>query len=470
MPVSTQNPDYSKYISVWTQTRDAVRGTVAVKEKKHQYLPVPDNSSGDERKGTETVRYRQYMKRALYTNFTGRTKNALVGAAFRKNPILELPEGLEYLITDATGDGLSLNQMAKDELSNLMETGRGAFLVDFPESEDGLSAEEVARMDLRASIIPYTAEQVINWKSDVVRGRKTLTSVVIAEHYLEPIDEFDHSIETQYRVLRLRPDGYSQQLYREDKPYTDEIYPKMADGTNWQEIPLIFFGAKNNDSTIDDAPLADIAEINIAHFRNSADYEESCFLVGQPSLFITHSLSFEQFQQYNPQGIKLGSRAGHVLGETGGADLLQANPNQLVMEAMKAKEQQMVAIGARIITDRADRETAEAARIRFASENSVLGDVVGNLSEAIVKAIQWVGMFMGVDTSSVQFEINREFYDRDIDPQLIMSMVTLLDRDVLGERDVFDRLKSAGIVNPDRALDDIRDERGMANPIGDSDG
>ena len=470
MPVSTQNPDYSKYISVWTQTRDAVRGTVAVKEKKHQYLPVPDNSSGDERKGTETVRYRQYMKRALYTNFTGRTKNALVGAAFRKNPIIELPEELNYLINDATGDGLSLTQMAKDELSNLMETGRGAFLVDFPESEDGLSAEEVARMDLRASIIPYTAEQVINWKSDVVRGRKTLTSVVIAENYLEPIDEFDHSIETQYRVLRLRPDGYTQQLYREDKPYTDEIYPKMADGTNWMEIPLIFFGAKNNDSTIDDAPLADIAEINIAHFRNSADYEESCFLVGQPSLFITHSLSFEQFQQYNPQGIKLGSRAGHVLGETGGADLLQANPNQLVMEAMKAKEQQMVAIGARIITDRADRETAEAARIRFASENSVLGDVVGNLSDAIVKAINWVGMFMGVDTSSVRFEINREFYDRDIDPQLIMSMVTLLDRDVLGERDVFDRLKSAGIVNPDRTLDDIRDERGMASPIGGNDG
>jgi hypothetical protein len=97
MPVSTQHPDYSKYVSVWAQTRDAVKGSVAVKEKKHKYLPVPDNTSGDERKGTETVRYRQYIKRALYTNFTGRTKNALVGAAFRKDPIIELPEILDYL-------------------------------------------------------------------------------------------------------------------------------------------------------------------------------------------------------------------------------------------------------------------------------------------------------------------------------------------------------------------------------------
>ena len=346
-----------------------------------------------------------------------------------------------------------------------METGRSIFLVDYPQADENLSAEEVARLDLRASIIPFTAEQVINWKSDVVNGRKVLSSVVIAEYYLEPLDEFDHSQETQYRVLRLTEEGYSQQIYREDVPYTNEIYPKMADGSNWMEIPLVFVGSKNNDSTIDDAPLSDIAEINMAHFRNSADYEESCFLVGQPSLFLTHSLSYEQFQQYNPQGIKLGSRAGHVLGETGSANLLQADPNNLVMEAMKAKENQMVAIGARIITDRADRETAEAARIRFASENSVLGDVVSNLSEALEKCVMWVGMFMGVDTNDIQFEINREFYDKNIDPQLIMSMVTLLDREIVSEQDIFDRLKSAGVVDPDRTLDDVREERGMASPI-----
>ena len=154
------------------------------------------------------------------------------------------------------------------------------------------------------------------------------------------------------------------------------------------------------------------------------------------------------------------------MGETGSASLLQANENQLVMRAMEAKEQQMVAIGARIITDRADRETAEAARIRFASENSVLGDVGGNLSQAIVKCIGWVGEFMGVETSETTFMINREFYDKSIDPQEIMSMVTLLDRQVVAEKDIFDRIKSGGLVDPERSLDDVRDESGMADPIG----
>ena len=465
MPVDNEHPEYAKYLAMWTRTRDAVRGAIAVKDKKHVYLPVPDNDSGDERKGTETVRYRQYIKRAVFTNFTGRTKNALAGAAFRKNPQVEMPTGLEYLINDATGDGLSLAQLAKDELSNLLETGRCGFLVDYPQAGDNLTAEEVSMLDLRAAIIPYTAEQIINWKTEVMRGRKMLVSCTLAENYYNPADEFDHSTEVQYRVLRLREDGYTQQLYREGEPFTEEFYPRMSDGSTWSFIPFQFVGAQNNDASMDDAPLSDIADVNMAHYRNSADYEESCFLVGQPSLFITHSLSPDQFAEYNPQGIKLGSRVGHVLGETGSASLLQANPNQLVLEAMRLKENQMVMIGARIITDRTANETAEGARIRFASENSVLGDIVGNLSEAILQCIKWVGMFMGVDAEDAMFKINDEFYDKSVDPQMIMSMIQLLDRQIIAEADIFGRLKAAGVVEPERTLEEIKEESGTANPL-----
>ena len=127
MPVETTNPEYDLYSDVWVKTRDAVRGSVAVKDKKAQYLPVPDAETNP--RGIDSVRYRQYLNRAVFTNYTGRTKNALVGAAFRKKPIIELPDGLEYLIDDATGDGLSLEQLAKDELSNLLETGRSMLSV-----------------------------------------------------------------------------------------------------------------------------------------------------------------------------------------------------------------------------------------------------------------------------------------------------------------------------------------------------
>ena len=463
MPVDTTNPDYNLYKDVWIKTRDAVRGSVAVKDKKAQYLPVPDAETNA--RGIDSVRYKQYINRAVFTNFTGRTKNALVGAAFRKEPIIELPDGLDYLIEDATGDGLSLEQLSKDELSNLLETGRTMLLVDYPTADEGLSQEEVSILDLRASIVPYTAEAVINWKTSVIAGRTMLTLVVMSEPYLENSDEFNHESKTQYRVLRLDDQGYSQQLYRDNKPYTEMVYPRKADGSTFDYIPVVFVGSQNNDPTVDDAPLSDIADVNMAHYRNSADYEESCFITGQPTLFITHSLTQEQWKEYNPEGIKIGSRAGHVLGETGSANLLQANPNNLVMEAMNAKEQQMVAIGARIITDRGNNETAEGARIRFASENSVLGDIVGNLSAAIKTCIYWCGEYMGVDTDDCVFKINREFYDKTVDPQTIMSLVTLLDRQIVSSQDIFDRLKSGGLIDADRTLDDVRDELGDLSPL-----
>jgi hypothetical protein len=192
MSVSTEHPDYKLYKNVWAKTRDAVKGSVAIKEKKHAYLPVPDNKSLDDARGIETVRYKQYLKRAVFTNFTGRTKNALVGAAFRKNPMYELPEAVDYLNQDATGDGLSLVQLAKDELSNLMETGRSLLLVDYPQADDDLSLEDVNMLDLRASIVPYTAEQCVNWKTSVINGRRLLTLCVLAEPYFNTDLEFSH--------------------------------------------------------------------------------------------------------------------------------------------------------------------------------------------------------------------------------------------------------------------------------------
>ena len=457
MPVSNTHPKYDLYQPIWAQTRDAVRGSVAIKEKKHVYLPVPDPQTIDERLGTSTLRYRQYIKRAVFTNYTGRTKNALVGAAFRKKPTMELPAALQYLEVNATGDGLSLEQLAKDELANILETGRSLLLVDYPQADEGLSLEDINRLNLKASIVPYTAEQICNWRTQAVNGRKLLSQIVLAEKYNVDDDEFGHEVETQYRVLRLRPDGYTQQIYRDEMPVTEETYPTKADGSRWMTIPAVFVGSKNNDSTIDDAPLADISEVNIAHYRNSADYEESCFITGQPTLFVTSSLSYDQWEEANPDGIKLGSRAGHMLGESGSATLLQPNANNLVLEAMKAKESQMVAIGARIITDRGGNETAEGARIRFASENSVLGDIVGNLSSALQQCVIWCGEFMGA-SDDAKIEINREFYDKSVDPQLIMSMVQLMDRQIISNQDIFDRLKAAGIIEGTRTLEDVQDE------------
>ena len=65
-----------------------------------------------------------------------------------------------------------------------------------------------------------------------------------------------------------------------------------------------------------------------------------------------------------------------------------------------------------------------------------------------------------------EFEINREFYDKSVDPQLLMSMVTLLDRQIISNQDIFDRLKAGGIIDADRQLEDVAEELGELAPLG----
>ena len=72
---------------------------------------------------------------------------------------------------------------------------------------------------------------------------------------------------------------------------------------------------------------------------------------------------------------------------------------------------------------------------------------------------------MGVDTDDCVFTINREFYDKMVDPQTIMSLVTLLDRQIVSSQDIFDRLKAGGLIDAERKLEDVKDEVGDLSPL-----
>ena len=164
MSVESQHPEYRKYLKVWQRIEAAVEGTRAVKSGKTMFLPKPNQDlDGESFYGTpiqseNDVRYKQYLERAVYTNFCGRTLAGLKGAAFRKYPSIYLAPGVEYLEDSATADGTSLVQLAKDAVAEVLKKGRAALLVDYPSVEEGLTAEQVTRLDLKARIAFYTPE------------------------------------------------------------------------------------------------------------------------------------------------------------------------------------------------------------------------------------------------------------------------------------------------------------------------
>ena len=480
MSVTAQHEQYKNSLPKWKLVRDCDEGSKKIKEGGEAYLPMPNK---EDQSPQNKNRYIAYVVRANFVNFTAHTKEGMTGMVFRKRTQVELTQEVDYLKTNMNGDGLTADQMIKDVSCDILLTGRYGLLTDYPQAEKGLTEAEVRDLELRATIKQYPAESVINWRTKTIGGINKLSMVVL----LEPTeciaeDGFEITVKDYHRVLLLKEIEekltYVQNVYDdEDKlivwqigvdenqepVYTGDIIPTKSDGTTWNEIPFTFIGSDNNDATVDKAPLYDIAEVNVAHYRNSADYEESSFMVGQPTPWVS-GLTQGWVDDNYKDGIALGSRSGLMLPVDGAAGLMQAEANQMPLKGMEIKEQQMVMIGTRIIQDSSGVETAEAAKIRFAGQNSKLGSIIINVEAAFVQCFKWAGEFMG-GTKEPEVDINKDLYDKTIDPQLVMAQIQLHDRGIIAKSDVQDNMRDVGIVGENRTNEQIDDEAENGNPI-----
>ena len=464
---STIRAEYSEALPGWQLVKRCVAGPREVR-KYNEYLPMPDplNLSPE-----NWARYEQLKKRAMFLNITGRTRTGLMGAVFRKTAEVELPKAIDYLLENVSGDGASLEQLCKESTGECLDTGRGGLLVDFPKVElpDGQTSLTVAQAGkARAYVHFYPAESIINWREDVIDGVKRLTLVVLHEQINQVTEDgFGFEAIDQYRALILEDGRYVQRLYSEKVPEGEESNPTDKAGAPFDHIPFHFFGAQNNDASIDKAPLEDLAEVNILHYGNSATVEESGFISSQPTLFITTSISPDEFAKVNPNGMHIGSRRGHNLGSSGTATMLQANETQLARELMKDKEDQMLMIGARIVQQGNGAETAEAVRIRYSSDNSILGTIAGNVSEAVRLALFDAQRFMAgeVDEEGTIFWLNQEFFDQVMDSQAILAQMQLWQQGIIAKADLRTNLRQAGVLESDRTDDDIDADREAEAPV-----
>ena len=127
--------------------RDMCSDEMTVKDKGERYLPAAFAKE-------EPERYEAYLKRAYFFGVTNKTLRDMVGAAFRKPASYEMPDALLPLIDNFDGAGNSIESVNKSGVSNLLQAGRHCILVDYPSVEDGMTAEQEARLNL----MPYAAE------------------------------------------------------------------------------------------------------------------------------------------------------------------------------------------------------------------------------------------------------------------------------------------------------------------------
>ncbi len=410
--------------------RTCIAGSRAMKKQGVKYLPDPDESEPDE--AARVARYTSYVQRAVFYPATGRTLRGLVGMVFDRDPSVQAPSEMDVILADANGGGIELDQQASATLSSVVSLGRAGLLVDYPKTNgQATTKKQLQTGNVRPVIIRFEPEDVINWRTVTIGSKVLLSLVVTKETYVLQDDGFAETPGIQYRVLRLE-DGaggkkqYTQEIWR-DTPeatnqfvQTDKFTPTDGKGLPFEEIPFIFVGALDNNPDVDAPPLLDLAELNKAHFQNSADYEESVFMCGQPTPVLA-GLSKQWVEEVLKNKIRLGSRGAIPLPVGGSAELLQATPNTMAFEALEHKEAQMVAIGAKLIENTGTQQTATEATLDFVMDNSVLGTCARNVSEGYRRCLNWCWQFMNGaivdDPEVIDYELSTDFEARSLTAQ-----------------------------------------------------
>lgn len=411
----------------WTVIRDCLEGEQKIKDKGQVYLPYPSTSKPD-CDNVEDNRYKAYKDRAVFLNVTRRTLYELMAQVFIKEPVVDSVDNdlIKYMIENATGNGVSLNQCAKQSLNYALAYAYGGVFVDFPETKGAVSLADFEKGGYRPTITPYSPFDIKNFRVEDVGAEERLTLVVLGENYFEvDADGFEVKERKQLRVLRLADGVYKQVIYRsstddgfatvDDFKEYKTIIPTDANGQTLDYIPFFFIGMENNNPYPDNPILYDLASLNIAHYRNSADYENTMFIAGQATLFVSGLNGNKSMTVGSTEtpAIKLGSENAINLNNGGTAGLLQAKADSGLAESMEKKEKQMSAFGAKFLDSDNVAKTAYQVKVENPSQGSILANCADNVSDAYTKALKVAHKLCGLDDSNVLFELNTDFeYNR----------------------------------------------------------
>ncbi len=472
MPANTQHPLYANMSNIWERMRDCVAGEDAVKARGPRYLPILSEQEDSE--------YGAYKTRATFYSASGRTVDGLQGAIQRKPPKIEWPASQKERLKNIGRAGESLDHLTSSTIRDNLTTGRFGLLVDAPPADEG---------EYPAYVVVFAAESIINWRQAVVDGQKKLALVVLSETYeeIDPKDPYVLTVKPQWRCLHLgtgpaydtkskRPTiapgfyesdledpFYYQEIWREnpDKQAKDKmilvatIVPRKMGGRLWTEIPFAFANAAGNEPDPVEPPLLDLANVNLSHYRNSADLEHGLHFTALPTAW---------FAGFEFDGeVHLGSTVAYSTTRPDAkAGFLEFTGQGLkgLSDALLAKEKQMATLGSRMLEQqKAGTETAQSQALRSAGEQSALTLVAKACSEAWTSALRWLhqwGEASDDASKKIMVTLNTEFTVTTLAGPELQALIQAAQSGLMSWETFFHNLQRGGIIPDGRTADEER--------------
>ena len=386
---------------------------------------------------------------------------------------------------DADMLGTSFYGYAKSVVTEVLSLGRCGTLVDWESGGEN-----------RAYASLYLAEDIRNWRVERINGRNVTTLVVLREETGDWRPEtggdfFEGSSGEQIRVLRL--DGSpetgggsgDQSLLTSAatggmRCVVDVWRPKRveAGGTGgegsasakasaqqgWEIvetrvplrqgkplpfIPFVFHGPEHSRPPVCNVPLDDLIMLNLCHYRVDADYKHGLHFTALPTAWVTGFPS--------DAALKIGSSVAWQ-SETPGATagFLEFSGQGLgpFEKALDHIERLMTILGSRLLEgQKRISETAEAAQIRVAGEESVLTSLAASVSESLTQVLRLVYWWNSteeqpedVGDKQALVDLNMDFRSKGLSAAELTALVAAWQSGAISRDTMYESLRRAAIL------------------------
>ena len=475
---------YTKYLPLWTKCRDAIEGEEKIKSKGTEYLP-PLPSHID-----KPARYRAYLHRATFYNATDRTVSGLVGAVFRRSPIVQNTDSTlsdRLLLSQITANGENINQLAETLVEEILSVGRVGILLDRPAPLDPDSDLNIfqASFDDRPYAAVYKTEDIVDWTEIKVGRNSITTSVLLREKADDPIpsnlpggprsQSSVPSADFTYRYLGLDEEGfYYQQIYNAALSAESPRIYIVNQGRKINYIPFFGITKKHLTLTPEAPPIRNIVDLNLSHYRSYASLEHGRMYTAFPQYYVSYTEKTTGFKLDNSEDTDEDS--GSVTPYSVDADQVweieEGRPGILEFQgsglnslenAIEQKAAQIQALGGRLITPMKSmpatsgvalvlQELGDAAILR-----SIADRVSTALNRIIAMMIDWENIILPDPAKVPTFSFQSSFSDTKITGRELRAILALYKEHSIPTDVLYHALREAGVLPSEMTKDEFTD-------------
>ena len=254
----------------------------------------------------------------------------------------------------------------------------------------------------------FRAESIINYRTEIINGIEQLALVVLEGKIdvLAKDDPFKTKTVETWKVLSIEDGVYYVRNYLQSDSgefVLESEFTPLINDARFAFIPFFILTTNGIDNCYYKPPLLDFVNVNLGHYKNSADFENMLHWTGAKTIIT---------KEYGKDTIPIGGAMD--MPKDGDAFFLEASSDSGLKDELRHKEEQMAAMGSAVISGKGRYvSSAETAEITSQGEYATLADISNACSNAMEYIMQLFVEWSG-SNEDVKVKYNVDFELEDI--------------------------------------------------------